>query len=79
VRVRRPSMSPRIVPYLRHVTIVWTGFFLLNAAIAAATVVSGSIKLWTIYNGFVSYLLIGALLLGEFVMRPAPDDQPGNA
>ena len=79
VRVRRTSMSPRIVPYLRNVTIVWTGFFLLNAAIATATVVSGSIKLWTFYNGFVSYLLIGALLLGEFVMRPARDDQPGNA
>ncbi len=42
-RMRRPRMPPRIVAYLRNVTIVWTGFFLLNAAISTATVVSGSI------------------------------------
>jgi uncharacterized membrane protein len=78
-RMRRPHMPPRIVAYLRHVTIVWTGFFLLNAAISAATVVSGSIKLWTLYNGFVSYLIIGAILAGELMLRPAADDLPGNA
>jgi uncharacterized membrane protein len=79
VRMRRPHMPPRIVPYLRNVTMVWTGFFLLNATISAATAVSGSIKLWTLYNGFISYLIIGALLIGEFVIRPAADDLPGNA
>ena len=79
VRMRRPHMPPQIVTYLRNVTVVWTGFFLLNAAISAATVVSGSIKLWTLYNGFVSYLMIGAILAGEFMLRPAADDLPGNA
>ncbi len=78
-RMRRPRMPPRIVAYLRNVTIVWTGFFLLNAAISTATVVSGSIKLWTLYNGFVSYLIIGAILAGELLLRPAADDLPGNA
>ncbi len=78
-RMRRPQIPPRIVTYLRNVTIVWTGFFLLNAAISAATVVSGSIKLWTLYNGFVSYLIIGAILAGELMLRPAADDLPGNA
>ncbi|MGO9267007.1 MAG: hypothetical protein ACLQBA_19380 [Candidatus Binataceae bacterium] len=78
-RMRRPRMPPRIVAYLRNVTIVWTGFFLLNAAISTATVVSGSIKLWTLYNGFVSYLIIGAILAGELLLRPVADDLPGNA
>ncbi len=78
-RMRRPRMPLRIVTYLRNVTIVWTGFFLLNAAISTATVVSGSIKLWTLYNGFVSYLIIGAILAGELLLRPVADDLPGNA
>lgn len=78
VRVRRPHMPPEIVSYLRSVTTVWTGFFLLNAAISAATAFSGSMRLWTLYNGFLSYLMIGALLIGEFMLRPAANDPSGN-
>jgi uncharacterized membrane protein len=79
VRVRRSSLLPPVVAYLRNVTIVWTGFFLINAAISAATAISGSMKLWTLYNGFISYLIIGALLLGEFALRPGADDRSGRA
>ena len=77
VRFRRPLMPPQIIPYLRKVTIVWTGFFLLNATISAATLASGDLKLWALYNGLLSYLLIGALMLGEFVIRPHTADLPG--
>lgn len=79
VRVQRPYMPAQIVAYLRNVTIVWTTFFILNAAVSAATAVSGNMRWWALYNGFVSYLIIGALLVGEFVTRPVVDDlPPGN-
>ncbi|MGA2411153.1 MAG: hypothetical protein ABSG46_12290 [Candidatus Binataceae bacterium] len=73
VRVRRPDLPPAIVAYLRNLTIVWTGFFLINAAISAATALSGNMKLWTLYNGLISYMMIGALLIGEFAVRPTSD------
>ena len=78
VRVRRPEMPPAIIAYLRNVTIVWLAFFLINASISTATALSGNLKLWALYNGFISYLMIGGLLLGEFLLRPAADDAAGH-
>ncbi len=56
-------------PYLRRVTAVWVGFFLCNAAVAGWTVRYGSLEQWAFYNGFLSYLLVGALLGGEMLVR----------
>ncbi len=56
-------------PYLRRVTAVWVGFFLCNAVIAGWTVLYGSLEQWALYNGFISYLLVGALLGGEVLVR----------
>jgi uncharacterized membrane protein len=78
VRVRRPEMPPAIVAYLRNVTLVWLAFFLINASISTVTALSGNMKLWALYNGFISYLMIGGLLLGEFALRPAVDDPAGH-
>jgi uncharacterized membrane protein len=56
-------------PYLRRVTAVWTGFFLLNAAMAGWTVRYGTLEQWALYNGFVSYVLLGMLFAGEMLVR----------
>lgn len=71
VRLRRPDLPSHVTGYLRNVTIVWFAFFTINASISAVTAFSGSIKLWTLYNGFIAYLIMGALLAGEFLLRPA--------
>jgi len=70
VRLRRPDLPSHVTAYLRNVTIVWLAFFMINASISAATAFSGSLKLWMLYNGFIAYLIMGALLAGEFVLRP---------
>jgi len=44
-------------------------FFLINAALSAATAMSGSLKLWTLYNGFISYIAMGVMFAGEFLIR----------
>ena len=59
----------RISKYCRKVTIVWVTFFVFNGSIAALTIFSGSDVLWSIYNGGVSYILIGLLFAGEFIVR----------
>lgn len=68
-RLREPDLPSSAVPYLRKVTLAWLGFFLINAAISAATALSGSLALWTLYNGFISYLAMGALFVGEMIVR----------
>lgn len=68
-RIREPELPASGVAYTRRVTQVWCMFFVLNGAIAAATAVHGELQLWTLYNGLVSYLLMGLLLVGEWLVR----------
>lgn len=68
-RLREPDLPESAVPYLRNVTKTWLGFFLLNGAISAWTASLESLELWTLYNGFISYILIGCLFCGEMAMR----------
>lgn len=62
------ELDERGIAYTRKVTTVWIGFFLLNAAISAWTA-GESLETWTLYNGFLSYVLTGALFLAEYVVR----------
>lgn len=68
-RIRHPDLPPAALPYLRKVTLVWLGFFLANAAVSAATAMSGNLELWMLYNGFVSYILMGVLFVAELIVR----------
>jgi uncharacterized membrane protein len=68
-RLRQPELPPAGVAYTRRVTIVWTVFFVLNGSAAFYTAAFTSLETWAWYNGFVAYLLIGALFLGELAFR----------
>lgn len=68
-RLRHPDLDAHGVAYTRKVTQVWCAFFLGNAAAAAATARSGNAELWMFYNGFLAYLLMGMLFLGEMLVR----------
>ena len=68
-RLRPIDCTPHALIYFRHVTVAWVGFFILNGTISALTALSGSLELWTLYNGLISYLLIGSMFAGEFIIR----------
>lgn len=68
-RIKEPDLPPKGVIYTRNVTRVWCGFFMLNGLIALATSLSGNVDLWVLYNGFISYLLMGILFGSEFLYR----------
>ena len=55
--------------YLRGVTVAWCGFFIGNGLVAAWTALYASIAWWTLYNGLISYLLIGLFFAGEYLLR----------
>jgi uncharacterized membrane protein len=68
-RLKEPDLPPQGIVYTRKVTWVWCGFFLVNGLIAAATVWHGDKGVWSLYNGFISYLLMGILMGGEILVR----------
>ncbi|WP_417360357.1 MULTISPECIES: hypothetical protein [Gammaproteobacteria] len=79
-RLKEPDLPPSGVAYTRKVTWVWCGFFLANGAMALFTALLGSQQLWTLYNGVISYCLIGGLFAGEWCFRQwfiRSNNQPG--
>ncbi len=57
------------IPYTRRLTLVWVVFFVVNAAVAAYTALWAATEVWAIYNGFISYLLVGLLIILEYPVR----------
>ena len=68
-RIKESNFPDSAISYTRKVTIVWCGFFVINGAIALLTVLYASVEIWALYNGFISYLLIGMLIAGEYIVR----------
>jgi uncharacterized membrane protein len=68
-RLREPDLPPAAVAYTRRVTQVWCGFFVVNGAIAVGTALWASPAAWALYNGLISYVAMGALMGGEWLVR----------
>ena len=62
------SLDARGIAYCRRVTEVWTAFLAAHLAVTMATVFA-SYEAWAFYNGFLAYVLMGALFAGEWVAR----------
>ncbi|ACZ78996.1 conserved hypothetical protein [Dickeya parazeae Ech586] len=68
-RLREPELPARAIAYTRRVTQVWCLFFVCNGTIALLTCLSGNMVWWTAWNGIISYLLMGLLMGGEWLVR----------
>lgn len=68
-RIHDPGLSAKGVIYARKVTWVWSGFFLVNGAIATVTALWATDEVWMLYNGMIAYLLMGLLAAGEWIVR----------
>lgn len=68
-KLQHPNLPEQGIRYTRKVTQVWCVFFMLNSLIATATALWSSFAWWSLYNGFISYLLIGLLMTIEYVIR----------
>lgn len=67
-RMKDAVLPPEAVRWCRGVTQVWCGFFILNGAAALATVFL-SRETWVLWNGCLSYIAIGVLFAGEWLLR----------
>ncbi|MFP8564156.1 hypothetical protein [Klebsiella sp. 1SOBk5mer] len=68
-RLREPDLPEQAVRYTRRVTQIWCAFFIINGGIALFTALYGDLSLWTAWNGMISYLLMGTLMAGEWLVR----------
>lgn len=72
----------KVENYCRKVTVIWCIFFILNGTVAILTVFADKIfgithefadKVWSLYNGGISYILMGILFAAEFIVRKFVD------
>lgn len=68
-RLSTPVLSTEAIAYTKRVTMAWCLFFLLNGLVATYTGLFTSIEVWTLYNGFIAYVMIGILLVAEYFIR----------
>jgi uncharacterized membrane protein len=68
-RLKDPRFSDLEIPYARKVTLAWALFFAINGCVAFATVLLEDKLYWSIYNGAISYALMGLMFAGEFYYR----------
>jgi uncharacterized membrane protein len=68
-RLQEPDLPAVALPYVRRVTQVWCGFFIINGSISLATAIWASDATWALYNGFLSYLAMGVLFAVEWLVR----------
>ncbi len=65
----------QVESYCRKVCLVWCSFFIANGSIAAYTAFFCSERVWSVYNGGISYLLMGMLFAIEYIIRKKVDKQ----
>tara|TARA_Y100001963_G_C6727294_1_gene422114 strand:+ start:39 stop:596 length:558 start_codon:yes stop_codon:yes gene_type:complete len=68
-RLMEGDLDQHAVAYTRKVTQVWCLFFLFNGAVAFATAWWGDWDIWVLYNGLISYILMGLLMFIEWQVR----------
>lgn len=78
-RIIGSSYEKAVNNYCKKVTVVWCCFFILNGSIAGFTALYDfgnpelNSKIWSLYNGGISYVLMGTLFAVEFVVRKMVD------
>lgn len=68
-RSREPDLPESARRYTRNVTKVWCLFFIVNASVIYLLGQAGYAQAWSVYTGFVSYLLMALLFACEWIYR----------
>ena len=62
-KLEKPALD-----YTRRVTYVWSIFTFLNLLVSIWTIFLSD-EIWILYNGFISYMLVGLLFGIEYIIR----------
>lgn len=67
--IARSANKEQVRRYCWKVTAAWCVFFAANGSVALWTALRGSDAVWSVYNGIVSYILMGAMFAIELIIR----------
>lgn len=68
-RLDEPELPASAIAYTRQVTFAWSLFFIANGSVALYTVYLQDAEIWALYNGLISYLLMGTFFASEWLLR----------
>lgn len=68
-RLDFPELPEDLAEHCRQMTYVWAAFFALNIVVIITLAWWGSDELWLLYNGVLAYVLVGVLIVGEYIWR----------
>jgi len=68
-RIRSGDLTPAAILYCRKVTMIWTAWLVINALISATLAIWGSLAVWAMWTGLISYLVMAVLFLSEVAVR----------
>lgn len=68
-RLKEPDLPESGVRYTKKVCILWCGYFLVNSLVVFYTIHFTDLETWTLYNGFISYVVIAVIAGLEFLVR----------
>lgn len=68
-RITQKELSVEQLNYIKKLTVYWCGFFIFNGSVALITCLIEDLKWWTLYNGGISYILIGLFMGVEWLIR----------
>ena len=63
------ELSPAEIIYCKKVTWLWSIFFFFNGLIIIYISLFSTIKLWSLYTGLISYLIMGSIFAVEIPYR----------
>lgn len=66
----RGELSPTLVRYTRTLTVLWSGLFLGMALLSLGLALFAPDVVWSTFTNFLNYLIVGAIFLGEYLLRP---------
>ena len=66
--MERKELDEKTKVYTKNLTYVWVVFTFLNLLISIFTVFASE-RIWALYNGFISYILIGLIFVIEYPVR----------
>ncbi len=70
-RMRHPELPPEAIRHCRQATVAWTVLLAILSLVSAVSAVWGNLRFWAIWNGAVSYGLMGLLFALEYAVRRA--------
>jgi len=65
----KSDIEPHQRIYMRGLTKLWAGLLLINAVISAYSACCVSLKIWTLYNGVIIYVVFGLFSFSEVIFR----------